>query len=217
MSQKKTLMKKMLFLPVLLLSLCLWGQDDERRERIEIEGRIVTAFISDGDTIIVADLDDISVSSLYDFGSRSEYNRYRKYRRYANKVYPYAVESIKIFRQMEWDTRDMTKRKRKRHNRKLNKKLKKKFKKRLKNLSKTQGLILTKMIERHLDISMYDLIKNTRSGAKAYWWHKVGKLNGYDLKEKYKPGVDRVLDVVLQDYDISYDVTAPTAKEDSPD
>ncbi len=190
------------------------AQSDERRERIKIEGQVVTAFISDGDTIIVADLDDVSVSSLYDFGSRSEYNRYRKYRRYANKVYPYAVEAIKIYRQMEYDTEGMSKRKRKKHNRKLNKKLKQKFKSRLKSLSKTQGLILTKMIERHLDISTFDLIKNTRSGVKAYWWHRLGKLNGYDLKEKYTPGIDRVLDIVLQDYDISYEVTEPSGRSE---
>ena len=200
--------------PFILLFILVFGilhaQDDERRERIKIQGQIVTAFISDGDTIIVADLDDVSVSSLYDFGSREAYNRYRKYRRYANKVYPYAVEAIKIFRQMEYDTRGMSKRKRKRHNRKLNKKLKAKFKNRLKNLSKTQGLILTKMIERHLDISMYDLIKDTRSGIKAYWWHRLGKLNGYDLKHQYKQGEDRVLDIVLQDYDISYELTDPS-------
>ena len=207
-------MKYLLVLFSIILTLNLSAQDDEKRERVRIQGQIVTAFISDDDTIIVADLADISVSSLYDFGSRDEFNRYRKYRRYANKVYPYAVESIKIYRQMEYDTQGMKKRKRKRHNRKLNKKLKKKFKKRLKNLSKTQGLILTKMIERHLEISTFELIKNTRNGFNAFWWQKLAKLNGYNLKHKYAHGEDRVMDIVLQDYDISYEITDPSPKVD---
>ena len=182
----------------------------ERIEKVKINGYIVTAMISGDDTLIIADLEEASVTSLHDFGSRDEYNRYRKYRRYATKVYPYAVEAIKIFNEMEESTVDMSKKKRRKHIRKLNKKLKKEFKDPLKKLSKTQGLILTKMIERHLDKSMHTLIKDSRGGFNAFYWHNLGKLNGYDLKHKYTHGEDRIMDIVLQDFDISRDEVRST-------
>jgi hypothetical protein len=34
-------------------------------------------------------------------------------------------------------------------------------------------------------------------------WQTVGKLYGYDLKEGYAPGQDRVLDMMLNDFEIN--------------
>jgi len=166
--------------------------------------------ITNGDTLIVADLDEASVSMIQKFENPEEAKRYRKYRYYANKAYPYAVEAIKIFRAMEENTVGMSKRQKRKHNRKLNKELKKEFKSKLKKMAKTQGFILIEMVERHLDTSMYDLIKSSRSGFNAFHWNNLGRLNGYRLKDKYTYGEDRILDIVLQDYDISHEETRPT-------
>lgn len=206
----------MIFMYCLIYSLGSAAQDSaEDTKRVRINGHVVTAIISEGDTIIVADLESISVSSIHDFGSKDEYRRYLKYRRYANKVYPYAVETIKMYRQLEYDTQDMSKRKRRKHARKLNRKLKKQFKGELKKLSKTQGLILTKMIERHLDKSVHQLVKENRGGLHASYWQNMGKFAGYNLKNKYQKGEDRIMDIVLQDFDISYEITAPSVDNDA--
>ena len=175
-------------------------------KKIRIDGEIVEARVENGDTLIMANLEEASVTSFRDFDSDTQYRRYMKYRRYAAMVYPYAVESIKIFRQVERDTEGMKNRKRKKYVRQLQKELKKEFTDPLKDLSRTQGKILVKMIEYELDTPMYDLLKGVKNGLAATKWQAVGKLYGYDLKEGYVPGDDPIMDAILQDFDISYDI-----------
>lgn len=181
-------------------------EDHYVTQELEYGGKIYTAMVSPDDTIILQQLDDVSITAPRKFEDYDEYRKYVRYRRYAQKVYPYAVEAIKIFRELEYATENYSNRKRKRHIRKLQKKLKKEFSDPLKNLTKTQGYILTKMIERELDTPMYSLIKDLKGGFTAGYYNQFGKLYGYKLKEGYEPGIDRILDVVLQDYDISYKI-----------
>ncbi|MEZ4988067.1 MAG: DUF4294 domain-containing protein [Saprospiraceae bacterium] len=157
-----------------------------------------------GDTLIVASLDDVSVSSLRSFENDEDYRRYRRYRQYAVKVYPYAVQAIRIFKETERATQELSDRKSKKYIRRLQKELKEEFADPLKNLSKTQGLILIKMIERELDTPMYELIKDLRGGVTATYWNALGKLFSHDIKEGYTPGKDKILDAVLNDFDVSF-------------
>lgn len=159
-----------------------------------------------GDTLIMATLNDVSVSSMREFENREDYLKYRRYRRYAAKVYPYAVEAIKLFREVEYATDNMKRRKERRYVKDLHKALKDEFTDPLKGLTKTQGMILIKMIERELDVPMYYLIKDLRNGLTATYWSTMGKLFGHDLKDGYQEGQDLILDAVLRDMNISYDL-----------
>ena len=182
------------------------AQLQERTERIRIDGEIVTALITETDTILIADLDDVSVSSPRHFKDRDEYRRYQKYRRYAAKVYPYAAQAIRLYRETEAATNEMNKRKRKRHVKRVQKELKKSFKEPIRKLTKTQGKILIKMIERELELPFYKILKDLRGGMTASYYQQMGKLYGYNLKKGYIEGEDPVLDAVLTDLDISYEV-----------
>ncbi len=201
-------MKKELSILCCLLFISGWisaQTSKERIEQIELDGVVVSALITEQDTIMIVDLGEVSVSSPQRFKDDAERKRYRKYRYYANKVYPYAVEAIKIFREVDHVTKTMSKRKRKKHIKRLNKQLKKEFKAPLKNLTKTQGKILIKMIEKELNTPFYDLVKSLRGGFTAAYWNQLGKLNGYRLKEGHIPGQDPLMDMVLHDFNISHD------------
>lgn len=196
---------------IIFLSFLLGGSgfaqtsSKERIEEMVINGEVVSAIITETDTIMIADLAEVSVSSPRSFKSSAERRKYRKYRYYANKVYPYAVEAIKIFREVDYVTQTMSKRKRKKHIKRLNKQLKKEFKGKLKNLTKTQGKILVKMIEKELDRPFYSLVKDLRGGLTAAYWQQLGKLYSYNLKEGYIPGQDPLMDMVLHDFNISHE------------
>jgi len=173
--------------------------------QIDIEGRKYYTMLSDsGDTLYVADLGNINVSAPRTFDSRADYLRYMKYRRYAVKVYPYAKEAIRIFREAQIVSETMKKRKRKRYLKKLSKELSREFEEPLTKLSKTQGKIMVKMIERELETPMFDLIKQTQGRLKAFYWNQSSKLYGYRLKGGYQQGHNPILDIVLQDFDVSY-------------
>jgi hypothetical protein len=160
----------------------------------------------EGDTILLATLDDITLTSPRSFESREDYLKYMKYRRYAVVVFPYAREAIRIFRETERATQELNKRKSKRYIRKLQKELKEEFEDKLKQLTRTQGYILVKMIEKELDTPMYDLVKDLRNGLTASYWNTFSSFYGYSLKDGYIEGEDPILDSVLQDFDISYDL-----------
>jgi len=199
-------MKQLLPILFLLIAISAFAQPTERKEKITLDGEIVTALITENDTIIVADLEDVYVSSLRSFDNKDEYRRYLKYRHYAAKVYHYAVDAIRIFKEVEYVTENMKPSKRKKHIRRLNREYKSQFKDQLKNLTKTQGFLLIKMIEKELDVPMYSLIKDLRGGVTASYWNELAKFNGYKLKDGYRFGEDKILDAVLQDFDISYEV-----------
>lgn len=173
-------------------------------EKIKLKGKVYSAMIIEGDTIIMADIEDISITSLRKFEDDIEYRKYLKQRRYANKVYPYAKEAIRIFEELEYARQNMKRRKFKKEVKRLEKELEVEFEEPLGKLTKLQGKILIKMIEKETGKSFYALIKSMRGGIQAFTWHNMAKLYSYDLKEGYQPGKYKILDAVLQDFDISY-------------
>lgn len=196
------MLKWKLVLIVFSCSLSLFAQD--RMDEIVFNGTIMTRIITEeGDTIFMSQLNEFQLTSVQNM-NQEEKRLYRKYRRYALKVYPYALDAIKIFKEVEYATNTMSKRKRKKYIKKLSKDLKKEFEDPLRNLTRTQGLILMKMIEKELDTPMYSLIQDLRGSSSSFYWNMTGKIYGYDLKSGYVQGADPIMDAVLKDFDISY-------------
>lgn len=61
------------------------------------------------------------------------------------------------------------------------------FKGQLKKLSRKQGQILVKLIYRQTGFTTFDLIKDYKSGWKAFWSNNTAKLFNIQLKAKYEP------------------------------
>jgi len=180
--------------------------DSLRTEVMYINGQRVQALITESDTLFLAQMDSIQISSPRKFDSREDYLLYLRYKKYAAKVYPYAKRAVKIYREAEYVTRMMDKRSRKKHLKRLQKELEEDFEQPLKKLTKTQGRILVEMIEKELEIPLYDLIKETRGTFLASYYTGLGTMFNYNLKEGYIKGKDELMDIVLQDFDVSHNV-----------
>lgn len=61
------------------------------------------------------------------------------------------------------------------------------FESKLKKLSRKQGQILVKLIHRQTGITTYDLVKNLKSGWKAFWSNTAASMFDINLKTKYAP------------------------------
>ena len=57
----------------------------------------------------------------------------------------------------------------------------------LKKLSRKQGQILVKLIHRQTGVTTFDLIKEYKSGWKAFWSNNTARLFDLNLKTKYAP------------------------------
>lgn len=178
-------------------------------------GRVVKILISGGDTIPVVDYDPIEFSFTRDFNSRDERKRYHQWRAYAIKVYPYAAEAIRIYRKTMAETEGMSKGEKKRYTKEREKDIKLEYEDKLKKLTKTQGYILIKMVERELEQPFYKVISELRGGWSAFRWQSVGRWYGYNLKDGYDAEEDPLLESILKDLNISYeyDLNAPESEQ----
>jgi hypothetical protein len=61
------------------------------------------------------------------------------------------------------------------------------FTERLKKLSRKQGQILIKLIYRQTGQTTFDLVKEYKSGWKAFWASNTAKLFDINIKSKYEP------------------------------
>lgn len=80
--------------------------------------------------------------------------------------------------------------------------LQEEFEPKLKKMSRKDGQILVKLISRQTGNSTFDLIKDYKSGWKAFWSNNTAKLFDINLKEEYKP-FNRVEDFYIESILIS--------------
>lgn len=171
-----------------------------------VDSTEVKILIMDGDTMIVAALEKISVKAPKEFDYSDDRERYIRYKRWAAIVYPYAVQGVRLYRQIENETANSSKREKKRFIKDIEKRLNEEFEKPLRNLSRTQGLILTRMMERNLGKPFYTIIKELKGRFTAGYYNQIGKFYGYDLKDGYRVGADPVMDAILDDFDLNKDL-----------
>ncbi len=212
------LMYKFLTIFIFIAFSCdLWSQELPKPEggtetKIFVEGKVYPAFITnEGDTLILVDLANVNITAMRSFTTDEERKKYERIKNYAVKVYPYAKEAIRIFRELEYASQHMSNREKKKKIAELEDQLTKEFEEPLSNLTKLQGKIMIKMIEKETGQPMYNLIKDLKGGFKAFYWNAFSKLYSYDLKEGYNKGQYPMLDAVLQDYDVSYQIENETS------
>ncbi len=189
---------------LLLFFIFFAGQSIAQSSRIDTlprGGAWATLEIVHGDSTYLMSLHPARLVAKRTFANLEEQHQFRRYIWAANRVYPYAVEAVALYQEIEDQTDGMNKFKRKRYIRHEHHELKEDMTERMKNLSKTEGKVLVKMIERELDMSFYDLIRSTRGATTAAYWNTLGKFWDYDLKQGYHPGEDPLLDEVFIDYD----------------
>lgn len=104
------------------------------------------------------------------------------------KVYPYAKIASERLTELN---RNMAKLKSKKEKKKYFKivenYIEDEFTEKLKKLSRKQGQILVKLINRQTGETTFDLIKDYKSGWKAFWSNNTAKLFDINLKAAYNP------------------------------
>jgi hypothetical protein len=188
---------------------CTWllqGQSGQIEYKTVLNGQEVTVIVKDGDTTVVAELEKAIVNPVREFANPEERERYLKYQRYAPIVYPYAVNAVRIYYQLQKATEGQSEKEKRKLVKSISHALEDEFETPLKNLTKTQGFLLTKMIERQLNKPFYDIIKELKGGFSAFYWNQLGKFNGFHLKDQYEYGKDELLDSILEEYDLKKDL-----------
>ncbi len=195
-----------IFIVIILRTFQVFAQSPYKEFITIVDGEPVKVLVIDGDTLVIANLELISVTAPREFDYTEDRDRYSKYRRYAAIVYPYAVQGLRIYKQLEKESEGKSKREKRKMIKEISGRLKDEFEEPLKNLTRTQGLILTKMMERALNKPFYEIIKELKGGFTAMYWNQLAKMYDYHLKDEYRVGKDPILDAVLEDFDVLKDL-----------
>jgi len=104
------------------------------------------------------------------------------------KTYPYAkMTSEKLLQLNATMAKLKTNKEKKKYFKIVEKYLKEEFEPRLRKLSRKDGQILVKLIHRQTGETTFDLIKEYKSGWKAFWSSNTAKLFDINIKEQYNP------------------------------
>lgn len=179
--------KNLFFLFFLLLLSTAYAQQTEEGTLLLIEGDSIPQY---GIT-----LKEVVVFQPLRFKTREELKRYILLRRRVFRVYPYAKLAADRLTVLNDRLNEIeSKRGRKKYLKRLEKFIYEEFEEELKKLSKSQGRILIKLVHRQTGSTTFDLVKELRTGWKAFVYQTTASLFRLSLKDQYNP------EEVLEDY-----------------
>jgi len=157
--------------------------------------------VFEGDTLLI-ELDEVHLLKKLKFKTRYDRRYYYWFRKKVHKAYPYAkMAQDRLTVINERLEKIKSKRKRKRYTKRLQKYFEKELTEQLKKLTRTEGRILIKLIHRQTGMTAFDMVKDLRSGWKAFWYESTAKIFKLSLKNEYHPETiqeDYLIEDILQ-------------------
>ncbi|MUP45890.1 DUF4294 domain-containing protein [Gramella sp. BOM4] len=185
--------RRFLFIIILLNFLPVISQENQSRKQqdtTEVDTSEVTYMLIAGDTVPreTIDLEEVILLRKLKFDDINERRRYLILRKKTRKVYPYA--KLASERLVELNSRlDQIKSKRdqKKYTKIVENYIEREFSAELKKLTRTEGQILVKLIHRQTGTTAFNLVKNLKSGWRAFWYNTTASMFDISLKEEYHP------------------------------
>lgn len=183
----KNMTKKWIYILVLLIS----GSFVNAQERETFRDSLGQEYILlKGDTVPrkAIDLEEVFIFDRLKFNSREERVRYYILKRKTLKVYPYAKLASERLTELNSRLDKIESKSRKRwYTRRIQKYIEGEFTEELKKLTRTEGQILVKLIHRQTGSTTFNLVKELRSGWRAFWYNNTARMFKISLKEEYHP------------------------------
>ena len=146
--------------------------------------------IIEGDSIArtAIDLDEVMLLHKLKFDNSADRKRYLILRRKTIKVYPYAKLAAERLETMKLRMKNIKRKSdKKKYARRIQKYIEDEFSEELKKMTRTEGQILVKLIHRQTGSTAFELIKELRSGWRAFWFNNTASLFDISLKRKFDP------------------------------
>jgi hypothetical protein len=178
-------MNKFIYI-VFLFPIWMFGQI----EPIVQDSTAVEYYIIDGDSVAVSvvQLREVYLMSKHRFASKEERIRYLILKRKTIKVYPYAKLAAERLVELNVRLATLTRKSEQRHYSKIIQRyIEDEFSAELKKLTRTEGQILVKLMHRQTGKTTFDLIKELRSGWRAFWFNNTAKFFDISLKREFDP------------------------------
>lgn len=182
----------LLFIPAIMLA---------QINDVEQDSTAAEYLIIEGDSVprVVIDLDEVKLLHKLKFNSKKDRIRYLILRRKTVKVYPYAKMAADRLDSLNTRLESMTRRRdKKRYTKMIQKYIEGEFSDELKKLTRTEGQILVKLIHRQTGRTTFELVKELRSGWRAFWYNTTASMFDISLKREFDPINDKE-DYLIED------------------
>lgn len=172
-----------------------------------IPGQRFRVYEYNGETYMYGSIDGVEISRRYPTEremrqGRRTLERFTRLQWYVHSVYPYAQGVADLMSEVEQDLQHIQgKQAREDYIKMRETALFEQYEDDLRKMSRTQGKLLVKLIDRQAGVSAYELIKETKSGATAFFWNGIGRLFGINLKDDFDSEEDAWIEAIVRDLD----------------
>ncbi|HZW77389.1 MAG TPA: DUF4294 domain-containing protein [Flavobacteriaceae bacterium] len=191
-------MKEYIYIGVLVL---FFGAGKSFSQERETDSTSVFYYIIEGDTIPrdIIDLEEVYLLPKLYFNSDEAKRKYLILRRKTRKVYPYAkLAADRLVIMNERLESIKRKRDKKIYTKRMQDYVEKEFSEQLKQLTRSEGQILVKLIHRQTGETAFDLVKELRTGWRAFWYNVTANMFDISLKQEFRPA-ENIEDYLIED------------------
>ena len=177
---------KILNCTILLFPILVFAQ----QPKVEQDTTTVEYYYIEGDSVPkkLIELDEVLILNKLNFESKEDKIKYLILKRKTIKVYPYAKLAADRLTALNDRLASLEKKSdRRRYTKIIQRYIEDEFSAELKKLTRTEGQILVKLIHRQTGITTFDLVKELRSGWRAFWYNNTAKLFDISLKREFDP------------------------------
>lgn len=175
----------LLFLVFFIITTTTFAQETETKK-----DSTVIYYLIGNDSILRTslDLEEVVVTGKKSNKEDEDRKKFLLLQQRVLKVYPYAKIAADNLTKLNQNMgKFKTEREKKKYFKIVENYLENEFEEQLKKLSRKQGQILVKLIHRQTGKTTYTLVKDLKSGWKAFWASNTAKVFDIDLKEEYDP------------------------------
>lgn len=152
---------------------------------------------SQGDSVMRIELQDIRI-----YKRKRDLKKYQRMVRAVKKVYPLAQEAARRMGNFDEELAQIDNKKdRKAYTEAIEEALKEELTPMLWKMTRYEGMILLKLIDRETNHTAFKIIKEFRSGFTATFYQLLAQMFGNNLKLEYDPmGEDEMLEYIVKQY-----------------
>lgn len=179
---------KILLISLFLYTNLFFSQEIIKSDSFEIKRDSTEVYLMENDsTLTIVELDEVIITGK-DPKADEERKKFLILQRRVLKVYPYAKSGADNLTMLNRNMAKLkTEKEKKKYFKIVENYLEDEFEEQLKKLSRKEGQILVKLIHRQTGKTTFSLIKELKSGWKAFWSNNTAKLFDIDLKTEYNP------------------------------
>ena len=146
---------------------------------------------------------NIAVLPIYVFRRPADLRKYQRMVIAVKKTYPIAKVARQRMAEMEEKLLTLPTRKaQKAYTKQVEQQIKEEYTPVLKKMTRSQGMVLLKLIARETEYSSYEIVREFRGGFTAGFWQGVAKIFGANLKTEYdREDEDRMLEQIVTLYE----------------